>query len=84
MRKTTKVALTGVQDKALGYIIQCIEGSQRPPTVRELAGVLDVSYTWAKTIIDELARKGYLIKNANLARGIRLNPKKYTVQVKRK
>jgi len=77
--------LTKKQAAILKYIIRCIENDHRTPTIRQMGDEFNMSSTGSvRDIIRALAKKDELIKDEALSRGIRLNPKKYTVQVSMK
>jgi len=82
MGKRSNGTLTGPQRKALDYILKCVEQEHRTPTIRQLGAKMGQRSTGStRDVIAALVRKGHLIKDAALSRGIRLNPRKYKVQV---
>ena len=81
----TKRLLTNKQAAALEYIVQCIEKEHRTPTIRQMGDKFKMRSTGSvRDVIYALAQKGELIRDAVLSRGVRLNPKKYTVKVSKK
>jgi SOS-response transcriptional repressor LexA len=85
MAMAKKKPLTKRQAAALEYIITCVEKDNRTPTLRQICGKFKMRSTGsAKSVISSLVKKNELIKDAALQRGVRLNPKKYTVKVSKK
>jgi repressor LexA len=77
--------LTPKQTAVLEYVKSCIENNNRTPTIRDTALKFKYSSTGSvREIFMALVRKGELIKDESVARGVRLNPKKYSVKVVRK
>jgi len=70
-KATTK--LTDRQQRILEFVRSFIRRQGRPPTIREIGVKVGISST---SVVDynlnALARKGYLIRNREVARGIRL------------
>lgn len=80
-----KKPLTNKQAAALDYIVQCVEKEHRTPTIRQMGTKFKMRSTGSvRDVIAALVKKGELIKDAALSRGVRLNPKKYTVRVEEK
>jgi SOS-response transcriptional repressor LexA len=80
-----KKPLTKKQAAVLDYVIQCVEKEHRTPTIRQIGGKFKMRSTGSvRDVINALVKKGELVKDATLSRGIRLNPKKYTVKVSKK
>ena len=74
--------LTRIQKRALDYIVRCVERDHRTPTIRQLGAEMGWSSTGtSRVVIDALVKKGHLVKEDAIARGVRLNPRKYRVQV---
>ena len=85
MAKAMKRPLTEKQAAALEYIIQCVEKEHRTPTIRQMGDKFKMRSTGSvRDVIYALVRKGELLKDAALSRGVRLNPKKYAVKVSKK
>ena len=77
--------LTKKQAAMLGYIIGCVEKEHRAPTIRQMGAKFGMRSTGSvRDVVAALAKKGELIKDDAVARGVRLNPKKYTVKVSKK
>ena len=77
--------LTAKQAAALEYVKQCIEKDNRTPTIRQIGMKFKYRSTASgREIVAALVKKGELVKDEALARGVRLNPRKYTVKVIRK
>ncbi len=77
--------LTKKQSRVLEYIIQCVEKEHRTPTIRQISGKFKLRSTGSvRDVINALVKKGEVLKDEAVARGVRLNPKKYTVKVKKK
>lgn len=77
--------LTAKQAAVLEYIKQCIIKDNRTPTIRQVGTKFKYRSTASgRDIVAALVKKGELIKDAALARGVRLNPRKYSVKVIRK
>jgi SOS-response transcriptional repressor LexA len=77
--------LTRKQAAALEYIIQCLEKEHRTPTIRQMGAKFKMHSTGSvRDVIYALVKKGEIIKDDAVARGVRLNPAKYIVKVSRK
>jgi len=77
--------LTQKQANILKFIISAIEKDHRTPTLREITDHFKLRSTGSvRGFIEALVKKGELVKEENLARGIRLNPEKYKVKVTKK
>ncbi len=77
--------LTKKQAAMLEYVIQCVEKEHRTPTIRQMGAKFKLRSTGSvRDVVYALAKKGELIKDEAVARGVRLNPAKYTVKVTRK
>lgn len=77
--------LTKKQAGMLTYIIGCVENEHRSPTIRQMGAKFGMRSTGSvRDVIAALAKKGELIKDDAVSRGVRLNPKKYTVKVSKK
>ncbi len=77
--------LTKKQAHVLEYIIQCLEKEHRTPTIRQIGGKFKLSSTGSvRDVIYALVKKGEILKDEAVARGVRLNPNKYTVKVSKK
>jgi hypothetical protein len=75
-------SLTPKQAAVLEYVKQCIENDNRTPTIRQVGSKFKYRSTASgRDIVTALVKKGELIKDPALARGVRLNPKKYAVKV---
>ena len=84
-RRQVNRGLTKKQSDILDCIIKSIERHQRTPTDKELCQDLEIGTPAAiRYSVNALEKKGYLLRDGFTARGIRLNPKKYTVQVSKK
>lgn len=74
--------LTARQAEVLKYVIDCIEKENRTPTIRQIGTKFKLRSTGSvRDVIAALVKKGELVKDAALSRGVRLNPKKYKVKV---
>jgi SOS-response transcriptional repressor LexA len=77
--------LTAKQAAVLEYVISCIEKENRTPTIRQIGTKFKLRSTGSvRDVIAALVKKGELIKDAALSRGVRLNPNKYKVKVMKK
>lgn len=77
--------LTEKQAAVLDYVITCVEKENRTPTLRQICGKFKMRSTGsAKGVISALVKKNELVKDDGLQRGVRLNPKKYSVKVNKK
>jgi hypothetical protein len=77
--------LTARQAEVLKYIIDSIEKENRTPTIRQIGMKFKLRSTGSvRDIINALVKKGEVIKDPALSRGVRLNSKKYSVKVIRK
>ncbi len=80
-----KRPLTKKQAAVLEYIIACIEKEHCTPTLLQIGTKFKIRSTGSvRDVIRALDWKGELVKDAALSRGVRLNPKKYTVKVSKK
>ncbi len=80
-----KRKLTAKQKEALNYIIECVEKDHRTPTFRQLGDRFNWSSTGSgRRVVEALVKKDEVVRDEALARGVRLNPKKYKVTVSRK
>jgi len=81
-KKKNRNLPTPQQKKVLDYIIESIEKYNKPPTLNEISNKLHInsSSVILKAIVG-LIKKGELIKSQHTARGVMLNPDKYSVQV---
>jgi len=80
-----KRPLTKKQAAMLEYIISCVEKEHRTPTIRQMGAKFKMRSTGSvRDVVRALEKKGEIIKDAALSRGVRLNPKKYAVKVNRK
>ena len=78
-------ALTKKQAAMLEYIIACVEKEHRTPTIRQMGAKFKLRSTGSvRDVLRALEKKGEIIKDPALSRGVRLNPKKYTVRVGKK
>lgn len=76
---------TKKQAAVLEYIVQCVEKEHRTPTIRQVGTKFKLRSTGSvRDVITALVKKGELVKDAALSRGVRLNPKKYAVKVSKK
>ncbi len=67
------VSLTRQQARVLEFIGEHLSRVGRPPTLREIAGAFMMASTnGAKCHLRALERKGYIERNAHVARGIRM------------
>lgn len=76
---------TKKQAAVLKYVIECVEKDNRTPTIRQIGEKFKLKSPGS--VVDALAsltRKGMLVKDPALSRGIRLNPTKYSVKVLKK
>jgi SOS-response transcriptional repressor LexA len=77
--------LTARQAGVLKYVIECIEKDNRTPTIRQIGTKFKLRSTGSvRDIIAALVKKGELVKDEALSRGVRLNSRKYKVKVIRK
>ena len=76
--------LTKKQERVRDYILQCVEKEQRTPTIRQIGAKFKLRSTGSvRDVIAALVKKGEIVKDAALSRGIRLNPKRYKVKITR-
>ncbi len=65
--------LTERQNKALAFIRAHIRQHSRPPTLKEIGGALGIASTnGASKLVSVLEKKGFIEREANVARGISL------------
>ena len=80
-----KRPLTKKQAAVLEYVIACVEKEHRTPTIRQIGTKFKLRSTGSvRDVIAALVKKGELVKDDAVARGVRLNPRKYTVKVGKK
>lgn len=85
MAKAKKRPLTKKQAAMLEYIIACVEKEHRTPTIRQMGAKFKMRSTGSvRDVVRALVKKGEVIKDEALSRGVRLNPKKYVVKVVKK
>jgi len=85
MAAQKKKRLTARQTEVLKYVIDCVEKENRTPTIRQIGDKFELRSTGSvRDVIAALVKKGELVKDPALSRGIRLNPGKYRVKVVRK
>ncbi len=85
MANVKKRPLTKKQAAMLGFVISCVEKEHRTPTIRQMGAKFKMRSTGSvRDVIYALVKKGELVKDAALSRGVRLNPRKYTVKVSKK
>lgn len=85
MLAKAKRPLTKKQAAVLSYVIECVEKQHRTPTIRQIGAKFKLRSTGSvRDVINALVKKGELVKDAALSRGIRLNPRKYIVRIKKK
>lgn len=71
-----KKGLSGRQSAILAYIWDYIRNSARPPTIREIGqGVKITSTSVVNYNLTKLVEKGYLAREAEVSRGLRLTEK---------
>jgi SOS-response transcriptional repressor LexA len=76
--------LTARQAQVLKYVMACIEKENRTPTIRQIGTKFKLRSTGSvRDVINALVKKGELIKDPALSRGVRLNPRRYKVRVVR-
>jgi len=80
-RRKVLEKLSVIEQAVIEFIIKHIKGKHRPPTLREIAREMVWHHTRAAQIVNSLAAKGYIIKDADASRGIRLNTSIYEVIV---
>lgn len=77
--------LTARQAQVLTYVKECIEKENRTPTIRQVGTKFKLRSTGSvRDVIAALVKKGQLVKDPALSRGVRLNPRKYKVVVSKK
>lgn len=82
MAPKKKVALTKKQARVRDYILLCVEKEHRTPTIRQIGGKFDLKSTGSvRDVLEALTKKGEIVRDPALSRGIRLNPKKYKVKI---
>ncbi|MGL1930602.1 MAG: transcriptional repressor LexA [Desulfotalea sp.] len=69
--------LTNKQQELLTYLEGKIENGDGVPTLREIAGDLDVSYSNIAHRFKELERKGYVKREGKYSRSIQLYPQEF-------
>lgn len=66
-------AITERQQEILDYICEYTRREQYPPTIREIGTATGITSTSAVNYqLDELARKGYIVRRKRASRGIRV------------
>lgn len=74
--------LTKKQALVLRFIINEVESSSGPPTIREVGRYFSMSSTGAvRDVLKALRKKGYLAHASKKSRAYRLNPEVFTVSV---
>ena len=82
MLKRGEDGLTAKQRRVLKYVIDCIEKDHRTPSIRQIGEKFGLRSTGSvRDVISALCKKGFLVKEDAISRGISLNPKLYKVQV---
>jgi len=77
--------LTARQEEVRKYVVDCVEKENRTPTIRQIGTKFKLRSTGSvRDVIAALVKKGELVKDPALSRGVRLNPDKYKVKVNRK
>jgi repressor LexA len=71
------------QKAMLEFIRQFIEENDYPPTIREIGSAVGISSTSVVNYnLDQLERKGYLIRNREVSRGLRLTDTQFGRRVR--
>jgi repressor LexA len=85
MAKKQVRPLTKKQAAVLNYVVQCVEKDNRTPTIRQVGDKFGLLSTGSvRDVFAALVKKGELVKDDAVARGVRLNPRKYAVKVVKK
>ncbi len=71
--------LTGKQKETLDFISSFVRENGYSPSLQEIANHIGKNLSTAQYFVNELEEKGYLTKNANMARGIVPIPSKHNV-----
>lgn len=73
---SNKDSLSKRQNQIMTYIWEYIQESGRPPTIREIGGAANISSTSVVNYnLTKLMEKGYLDRDAEVSRGLRLTDK---------
>jgi len=73
IRRTRREPLTKPQRRVYDLIVERMEATGRPPTMREIGTALGISSTnGVRYFLDVLEERGYIERDAGLSRGIRL------------
>ena len=71
------------QEAMLKFIREFIEENDYPPTIREIGAAVGISSTSVVNYnLDQLERKGYIIRNREVSRGLRLADSIFSRKVK--
>ena len=75
MDESIQLPLTGLQARVLRFVYRFIQEKLYPPTGREIQDELGIANPGSVyQVLTALAKKGYLVKQKNISRGIRLTP----------
>jgi len=71
-----RAGLSNRQQRMLDFIIRFMEETGRPPSIREIGKAIDISSTSVVNYnLNRLVEEGYLERDQNVSRGIRLTDK---------
>ena len=72
---TPNLELTTAQKNCLGAYRKHVDKFGAPPSLRELALALGLAHSSARHLLQELERRGYLVKKPITVMRLRLSPK---------
>jgi repressor LexA len=72
MTRIKKKPLTARQQQVLDFIAESVKKRGYPPTVREIGQLLGIVVNGASRHLDALERKGHIVRDPGVSRGIRL------------
>lgn len=83
MARRASIELRPRQKAMLAFIRKFIEENDYPPTIREIGAAVGISSTSVVNYnLDQLERKGYLIRNREVSRGLRLTDTQFGRRVR--
>jgi len=83
MARRTSNKLRPRQEAMLKFIRRFIEEHDYPPTIREIGAAVGISSTSVVNYnLDQLERKGYIVRNREVSRGLRLTDSQFGRRVR--
>jgi len=77
--------LTKKQRRVLDFIIRSVEKEGNHPTIREIGAKFKMRSTGSvRDVLKALKKKGYIIHDEHVARGYKLDPKRFEFSVTEK